>query len=527
MTANEKQILSLLKQGVAQSAIAKQVGVPRSVVQRVSDKELGVDPASLKSLTTENIQAIQAESAAGTSNRSLADKFNVSAKTIARALMVNIVEVDGAYPITVISPIKEMTSDGKINPINEVMEGSTAVEEDGTRWYVGKFLENHGRYLCLAYTTEGNIKGKILQKDDLSVDDHTGEFTEENVPQLAELSVALTEGKDNTADGFTAFVLVDNERYALRGTIDARRRIGYFDPVLNRVLRLSITSVYFDVQMRDPEEIGERKTSKDLGASSIDVFLNKHQIMILPESVIIAINGKPETITTSHQAYEKIVEAIKNQDIETAYTLMKPREAIKKFGTGMVNVEGNKVFWDKHDITGSSVSKRILALMLKGDYANLERMGKFLDKMFQNPSAALVQSGRIYEFMAYSDVEIDEDGDIILYKSVRGNYMDKHSGTINNAPGTIVRMARSFVNDNNKDLCSYGLHVCSLAYLKQCFGRLGQRVVRCKLNPKDIVSITDDYKSSKIRCCEYLVLDDYTAEYNRQHKSIDIEGLYR
>ncbi len=527
MTATEKSILKLLKDGQSQNSIANQLGVPRSMVQRVSDKELGVDPASLKSLTTEQIEMIQSQSKSGESNATLAHAYGVSSKTIARALMVRIIKQ--ANNITVISPIKASDATEEF----EVLEGGVAVyEKDSEEWYVGKFMENHGQFLCLRYAEEDSvvIKAAMIPRDQLKPSESSEELNSKDdgdkIVALAEVTTALVDGYKGETSEITV-ILPDDDTYPMRGSMDARRRVGYFDGVLGRTLRLALSSVTFKVKLKEAQEIADKQTKAEFGDKSLDVFLNEHQIMILPESVVIVIDGKPETITTSHQSYDRIVEAIKSRDIKLAYTLMKPREAIAKFATGLVDISNNRVRWSGHDITGTSVAKRILTLMLRGDYNNMQRLTNFLDKMFQNPSSSLVQSGRIYEFMAYSDIEIAEDGDIILYKSVRGNYMDKHSGTIDNTPGTIVRMARSFVNDDNKELCSYGLHVCSLAYLKQCFGHLGQRVVRCKLNPKDIVSITDDYKSSKIRCCEYLVLDDYTTEYNRQHKSIDVNGLYR
>lgn len=522
MNATDKSILKHLKEGMSQSAIANLLGVPRSAVQRVSDTEIGVDPTSLKALTTEQIQEIQTKSKGGASNRALAEDFSVSAKTIARALLVRITEEKNS--VTVISPIKE-----EEQGVFEVQPGGTAKDSSDTEWYVGAYMPNHNKYLCFTRGVRGFV-GQFFDKADLApVEGDSDVYGEEVIGQLAELAVALTEGVDKVADSVSIRILVEEEYYPMRGSLDARRRVGYFDAILGRTLRLSLSSVKFEVVQNETEAAGDedKKTKSDFGAKDLDVFLNEHQILILPESIVIAIDGKPETITTAHPAYTNIVQAIKDKDVKLAYSLMRPRDAIAKYATGLVDVSNNKVKWSGHDITGTSIAKRVLALMLKGDFKNLERMAKFMDKMFMNPSAALVQSGRIYEFMAYSDIEIDEDGDIILYKSVRGNYMDKHSNTISNAPGTIVRMARSFVNDNNAALCSYGLHVCSLAYLKQCFGSVGQRVVRCKLNPKDIVSITNDYGASKIRCCEYLVLDDYTAEYNRQHKSIDVTGLYK
>ncbi|EHT1484537.1 hypothetical protein KXE51_003517 [Salmonella enterica] len=522
MNKIDEKILKHLKEGMSQSAIATLLGVPRSAVQRVADNEIGVNPLSLKNLSTEDIQHIQARSKDGVSNRSMAEDFGVSAKTIARALLVRITEEKNN--VVVISPIKE-----EEQRVFEVQPGGTAKDSSDTEWYVGSYLTNHNKYLCLG--RDGNeFVGHFFDKSELTaVEGDSPTYGEEAIGKLAELAVALTEGVDKVSDSVVISAVVEGEYYPLRGSLDARRRVGYFDAILGRTLRLALSSVKFDVGMCHVEGNGEedKKTKSDFSAKDLDVFLNEHQILILPDSVVIAIDGKPETITTSHPAYDRIVQAIKDKDVKLAYSLMRPRDAIAKYAEGLVDVSNNKVRWSGHDITGTSIAKRVLALMLKGDFKNLDRMAKFMDKMFQNPSAALVQSGRIYEFMAYSDIEIDDDGDIILYKSVRGNYMDKHSNTISNAPGTIVRMARSFVNDNNSDLCSYGLHVCSLAYLKQCFGSVGQRVVRCKLNPRDIVSITNDYGSSKIRCCEYLVLDDYTAEYNRQHKSIDVTGLYK
>ncbi|MDF4164601.1 helix-turn-helix domain-containing protein [Escherichia coli] len=521
MNKIEENILKHLKEGKSQSAIATLLGIPRSTVQRVSDTELGVDPTSLKSLTTDQIANIQRDSAAGNvSNAFLAKVYGVSAKTIARALLVRITEEKNK--VTVISPIKPEEQE-----VFEVQPGGTAKDKDGTEWYVGAYLPNHNKYLCL--TNDGNFKGAFFEKSELTpVEGDSRAFDVEAIGEMAEISVALSEGADKVPSNVEISVVVDGETYPIRGSLDARRRVGYFDGILGRTLRLALSSVEFTVAVKDVEEVADdKKTKQDFGAKDLDVFLNEHQILILPDSVVIAIDGKPETITTSHPAYDRIVQAIKDKDVKLAYSLMRPREAIAKYAAGLVDVSDNRVRWSGHDITGTSIAKRVLALMLKGDFHNLDRMAKFMDKMFQNPSASLVQSGRIYEFMAYSDIEIDDDGDIILYKSVRGNYMDKHSNTISNAPGTIVRMARSFVNDNNSELCSYGLHVCSLAYLKECFGSVGQRVVRCKLNPRDIVSVTDDFGSSKIRCCEYLVLDDYTAEYNRQHKSIDVTGLYK
>ncbi|AIM51755.1 helix-turn-helix domain protein, partial [Dickeya phage phiDP23.1] len=159
MNKIDEKILKLLKEGTSQSAIATMLGVPRSAVQRVCDTELGVNPLSLKSLTTEEIQQIQEKSKAGQSNRALAEFFAVSAKTIARALLVRITEEENK--VTVISPIKPEEQE-----VFEVQPGGTAKDVDGSEWYVGAYLPNHNKYLCL--TNDDNFTGAFFEKSELT-----------------------------------------------------------------------------------------------------------------------------------------------------------------------------------------------------------------------------------------------------------------------------------------------------------------------------------------------------------------------
>ncbi|KAI9549450.1 hypothetical protein GHT06_001850 [Daphnia sinensis] len=84
-------------------------------------------------------------------------------------------------------------------------------------------------------------------------------------------------------------------------------------------------------------------------------------------------------------------------------------------------------------------------------------------------------------------------------QKVRDNYMDCHTGTMDNSVGKIVEMDRNLVNDNKDQTCSAGLHFCSESYLN-CFG--GERIVIVKINPADVVSIPSDYNDAKGRACK-------------------------
>jgi hypothetical protein len=66
-------------------------------------------------------------------------------------------------------------------------------------------------------------------------------------------------------------------------------------------------------------------------------------------------------------------------------------------------------------------------------------------------------------------------------------------------------MPRNKVDDNQNNTCSYGLHFCSEGYLKH-FG--GARTVIVKINPRDVVSIPNDYNQTKGRTCRYEVIGE-------------------
>ena len=66
-------------------------------------------------------------------------------------------------------------------------------------------------------------------------------------------------------------------------------------------------------------------------------------------------------------------------------------------------------------------------------------------------------------------------------------------------------MERNQVDDDQNQTCSTGLHFCSQEYLNH-FG--GARTVIVKINPRDVVSIPNDYNNSKGRACRYEVIGE-------------------
>ncbi|MCI2234876.1 hypothetical protein MKK42_22700 [Escherichia coli] len=175
-----------------------------------------------------------------------------------------------------ISPIKPEEQE-----VFEVQPGGTAKDKDGTEWYVGAYLPNHNKYLCL--TNDGNFKGAFFEKSELTpVEGDSRAFDVEAIGEMAEISVALSEGADKVPSNVEISVVIDGETYPIRGSLDARRRVGYFDGILGRTLRLALSSVEFAVAVKDVEEVADdKKTKQDFGAKDLDVFLNEHQILII------------------------------------------------------------------------------------------------------------------------------------------------------------------------------------------------------------------------------------------------------
>jgi hypothetical protein len=122
-----------------------------------------------------------------------------------------------------------------------------------------------------------------------------------------------------------------------------------------------------------------------------------------------------------------------------------------------------------------------------------------------NPSKRAVDE--LYGFLEKGNLPITADGCFLAYKKVRNDYLDIHSGTMDNSVGKVLEMERNEVDDNANNTCSTGLHFCSLDYLSH-FGGADSRTVVVKINPRDVVSIPADYHATKGRTCRYEVIDE-------------------
>ena len=246
-------------------------------------------------------------------------------------------------------------------------------------------------------------------------------------------------------------------------------------------------------------------------------------------NITIVIGSTPHTISKSHITYQKVLAAIKAQEWDKIADLIEPKKVVINYGKGNVSIQGDKIFWKNQEMH-NALSNRMVQ-MINDDFP-VEPLVAFMENLMDNPSKRAVTE--LYGFLEKNTLPITPDGHFLAYKKVKIDYKDLHSETVLNKPAvyltqeetaampmtsgkenevtidvvdgmTVVTMERNLVDDDQNRTCSSGLHFCSRSYLSE-FG--GDRIVILKINPRDVVSIPNDYNDSKGRTCRYVIVDE-------------------
>jgi hypothetical protein len=248
------------------------------------------------------------------------------------------------------------------------------------------------------------------------------------------------------------------------------------------------------------------------------------KFLITPAVLVVIRDEQPLTIDKTHKNFAKIQSSLEAGEWQAVLDYIDMKNAITKYSNGRVMVQDGIVTLDGERV-GGQIVQRLINGLLEENLEQLEALSNFLDKCDENPDYRVVT--RIYDFIAHNDLRLDKDGYVLAYKVVKNSYLDKYTGTMNNSPGQVVQMKRNKVNPKDEETCSHGLHVAAKRYIPS-YGSPslyagGDRVVLCRVNPKDFVSIPTDYSSMKARVCEYTVLKDVTELF--VNHNLDDEGI--
>lgn len=246
------------------------------------------------------------------------------------------------------------------------------------------------------------------------------------------------------------------------------------------------------------------------------VQLNKeieYSILLKTKNVVFIIDGNFYPITYDTPEYDRkkaLIVELCNRDSfmlnldEQGKIVDGNLNAIARHIIHSMNefeIKDGKFFYKGVEL--SSDFFKILKKVSKNPNSNLV---KFADMLIENPDPRMIM--QLYEFLGHNDIAIDKDGYVIAYKAVNINYMDYHTRSHYNGIGEVLEMDRKDVDDNPDNTCSNGYHVGSMSYITQIYNPSSGRLVVCKVNPKDFVSIPIDYNFAKARVCKYEVIDE-------------------
>jgi hypothetical protein len=239
-------------------------------------------------------------------------------------------------------------------------------------------------------------------------------------------------------------------------------------------------------------------------------------------NVTAVVSGQAYSFNKSHPNYNKLINHLKNKNVEHFEASYDIISHLNSFCEGYVNSTDGSLSWDGIKMPNMFTST-ILDMVKQG--FPFEPMLNFLDNLSQNPSDHAVVE--LFDFMENKNMPITYDGCFLAYKAVGKDYKDIYSNTFDNSVGNVCSVPRNMVNSNRNDGCGAGLHVGAIDYAKS-YGGIdidsyneggdddgGNRLMICKVNPRDVVSVPTDSKFQKLRTCRYEVVSEFNSVFDK------------
>jgi hypothetical protein len=237
-------------------------------------------------------------------------------------------------------------------------------------------------------------------------------------------------------------------------------------------------------------------------------------------SITVLSNGRVFTATNTHPSFGAIVEGVVKGDpdvfglfdatsaMSRAFDKVSDRISLRD---GHLYVDGERA--------DNSLSAQIVRFQTEG-ITDFLPLVNFYEKVLTCPNKN--SRDQLYTWLSDRDFTITDDGDFIAYKGLTNELGSVHQGpaivdgvpvdgSVPHLPGSIVEMPRGDVNDNPNHGCSTGLHAATWEYASGW----GQRTVKVKINPRDVVSVPRDSSFQKLRVCRYEVLCEVDQPSNR------------
>lgn len=216
-------------------------------------------------------------------------------------------------------------------------------------------------------------------------------------------------------------------------------------------------------------------------------------------------DGSVYTITVSDNLFDMINQLRTEHKYEELKTIFNLNKHIIE-GSFRITQENNKMVINisanteinipEQEIENNNILKFIKILQDNGiTDSSISDVRPFLEKVYAN---AFIDPVDLYNYLKHGDFKITKDGNILAYKNVG---MDLKSIYDNKTQHAIGQYTEVKVYDTNRDnLCSKGLHFATKEYLNSYKGDV---TIVVEIDPRDIVSIPNDYSFMKGRCRKY------------------------
>lgn len=252
--------------------------------------------------------------------------------------------------------------------------------------------------------------------------------------------------------------------------------------------------------------------------------------LLTQDSVTVVIGGKPYSISSQSPGFSDVRDSVVRGDdpVKVLGVIQAKAEKVQEVVretlrrqslTGKLTYEEGVILYEGKPLFNYAVEVLVKFLNLGH---NVSALAKFIEKQQQNPLQSV--HDELYRFLEFGKIPLTPDGDFLVYKAVRADFKDIHSGTFDNAVGAKPRLTREAVDPDRNQTCSRGLHVCSYGYLPH-FANAEGHVMVCKVDPRDVVAIPTDYNNTKMRVAGYEVVGEVTEYYKRGTDVLSEERL--
>ena len=235
-------------------------------------------------------------------------------------------------------------------------------------------------------------------------------------------------------------------------------------------------------------------------------------------AIVFFFDNKPVKVEKTAPEYTRILSAFdlpsgKQEEVINAIL----NERVGEYEKDGFTISPESVSYDGETLP-DILADKVRAIAAEGLPVKL--FANFWENLNNNPSASSVRE--LFDFLAYKELPITEDGFFIAYKGVASNGLSIHgntktkvlqgivdnNGKIQNNVGDTIEVKRWDVDDNRDNGCSFGLHVGSMDYATTW----GEQTLVVKVNPADVVSVPTDCGCQKCRVSKYEVIDSYQNE---------------